>query len=79
MKQLIFTFFAIIFCYSVFFDNDKKAVVVDDVNYLNLDAPSFINTKSDTMTYYAFPLLEYNKATSLLESSKIYQTPFITR
>jgi len=79
MKQLIFTFFAIIFCYSVFFDNDKKAVVVDEVKYINLDVPFFIHAKSDTMSYYAFPLLEYNKATSLLESSKIFQTPFINR
>jgi hypothetical protein len=82
MRQLIFTFFAIIFCYSVFFDNEKKSAVVDEVNYLNPSTPSVINAKSGTMTYYASPLLEtrlcfsiHNAATSLLESSKILQTP----
>lgn len=53
MKQLILTFFAVILCYSLFFDQEAKKPAVDEINYiedtlmpdLNLIAP-------DTLTHY---------------------------
>ena len=34
MKQLILTFFAVILCYSLFFDSEQKATAVDEINYI---------------------------------------------
>ena len=55
MKQLILTFFAIILCYSLFFDKEKKTNAIDEINYIHQDAASVPNPKaaSDTLNYFA--------------------------
>jgi len=34
MKQLILTFFAVILCYSLFFDKESGRLIVDENNYI---------------------------------------------
>ena len=56
MKQLILTFFAVIFCYSLFFDKEPKAHAIDKINYINEDAASVPIHElaiSDTVNYLA--------------------------
>lgn len=53
MKQLLFTFFAIVFCYSLFFDNEPKPSVVDELNYIYEDASPNIYVTKDTLCSYA--------------------------
>ena len=60
MKQLILTFFAVILCYSLFFDKEKKTHVIDEINYIQQDAASVPNPKavSDTLNYLALYNIE---------------------
>ena len=55
MKQLILTFFAVILCYSLFFDKEPKTHAIDEINYIRQDAASVPNLKAvpDTMTHFA--------------------------
>ena len=55
MKQLILTFFAVILCYSLFFDRDKKIYNVDEINYIQKGAAVVPNHKTipDTLNYLA--------------------------
>ena len=56
MKQLILTFFAIILCYSLFFNNDTKSPAVDEINYIYEDTytPNVNTIISDTFNSPAF-------------------------
>ena len=56
MKQLILTFFAVILCYSLFFDKEKKAHAIDEINYIREDAALVPNLKTvpDTLYYFSF-------------------------
>ena len=77
MKQLILTFFAIILCYSLFFDKEKKTNAIDEINYIHQDAASVPNPKAvaDTLNYFAlynnetvgwnFQMPEYGKVNSI--------------
>ena len=38
MKQLILTFFAVILCYSLFFDKKSENPTVDEINYIRENA-----------------------------------------
>ena len=55
MKQLILTFFAVILCYSLFFDKEPKMHTIDEINYIHQDAASVPNPKAttDTLNYLA--------------------------
>ena len=55
MKQLILTFFAVILCYSLFFDTEPKATAVDEINYIYEGAsiPSVNIIVPDTFNYLA--------------------------
>jgi len=60
MKQLILTFFAVILCYSLFFDKEPKTHTIDEIDYIRQDAASVPNLKAvpDTLNYFAFYNLE---------------------
>ena len=55
MKQLILTFFAVILCYSLFFDTEPKATAVDEINYIYEGAfiPNVNVIVPDTFNYFA--------------------------
>ena len=54
MKQLLLTFFAIILCYSFFFDNEAEIPAVDKINYIyeETSVPMHISVP-DTLNYYS--------------------------
>lgn len=54
MKQLLFTFFAFLLCYSLFFDKEPKSSVVDELNYINEDAFPAIYMAEDTLASYTY-------------------------
>ena len=56
MKQLLLTFFAVILCYSLFFDTEPKATAVDEINYIYKvdNTPNVITIVPDTFNYLAF-------------------------
>ncbi|MDR1380554.1 MAG: hypothetical protein LBJ47_03640, partial [Tannerella sp.] len=62
MKQLIFTFFAIILCYSLFFDNDSRPLVVDEQNYIYEDATPDMYRMKDTLNAHTYCCLAYDNA-----------------
>jgi hypothetical protein len=49
MKPLIFTFFAIVLCYSLFFDNEPGVLGVDELNYIYEEASPAIYMSKDTL------------------------------
>ena len=56
MKQLILTFFAVILCFSLFFDKKTENHMVDEINYIN-EAPSISGINyiaPDTMHFLTF-------------------------
>ena len=55
MKQLILTFFAVILCYSLFFDNEPKVTPVDEINYIYNGSyiPDVNVIVPDTFNYFA--------------------------
>ena len=55
MKQLILTFFAVILCYSLFFDKEPKVTPVDEINYIYNGAyiPDVNVIVPDTFNYFA--------------------------
>ena len=56
MKQLIFTFFLVILCYSLFFDKKAEILpVVDEIDYVQKEviSPKFYRGIPDTMNYFA--------------------------
>lgn len=53
MKQLIFTFFAVILCYSLFFDKEKKPAAIDELDYIREEKNSTdVFYSPDTMYYF---------------------------
>ncbi|MDR0575936.1 MAG: hypothetical protein LBG96_18250 [Tannerella sp.] len=54
MKQLILTFFAVILCYSLFFDNETEKSVSDEINYIYEDtlSPDPYLQAPDTLNYF---------------------------
>lgn len=60
MKQLILTFFAVILCYSLFFDRKERATHVDEINYtIQTEAhDSFLYKMSDSIFFAS--LKEYD-------------------
>ena len=60
MKQLILTFFAVILCYSLFFDKEKKTHAIDEINNIHQDAALVPNIKNvpDTLDYLALYNME---------------------
>ena len=60
MKQLILTFFAVILCYSLFFDKEPKTHAIDEINYIHQDAASIpnLNTAPDSLNYFALYNIE---------------------
>jgi len=53
MKQLLLTFFAVIFCYSLFFDKKAASPVVDEINYKydEVRIPNYHYNFQDSMNY----------------------------
>jgi hypothetical protein len=49
MKHLLFTFFAIVLCYSLFFDNESGLSIIDEQNYIYEDASP--NRYKDTLNF----------------------------
>ena len=60
MKQLILTFFAIILCYSLFFDKEPKTHAIDEINNIHQDPALVPNLKTvpDTVSFLAFYNME---------------------
>ena len=54
MKQLLFTFFAFLLCYSLFFDKEPRSSVVDELNYINEDAFPAVYMAEDTLGSYTY-------------------------
>ena len=56
MKQLLLTFFAVILCYSMFFDKKATNPVVDEINYMNNEVliPNYHYTFKDSSHYLTF-------------------------
>lgn len=55
MKQLILTFFAVILCYSLFFDKEAKKPAIDEINYIeDTLIPDLNQIAPDTLTHYTF-------------------------
>jgi hypothetical protein len=54
MKQLIVTFFAVVLCYSLFFDNETEKPAVDEINYIYEDTliPYLYLQAPDTLNYF---------------------------
>ena len=72
MKQLILTFFAIILCYSLFFNDDTKYPAVDEINYIYEDSsvPGFYFVP-DTLNSFAL----YNMGTKQTTVSRYFYIP----
>jgi hypothetical protein len=51
MKQLIVTFFAIVLCYSLFFDKKPSVSVVDQLNYI------YDYVLIDTLNVYTYSII----------------------
>ena len=56
MKQLLLTFFAVVLCYSLFFDNKTEKPIVDEINYIQEDfqISGFQHIAPDTMNFLTF-------------------------
>lgn len=63
MKQLLFTFFAIVLCYSLFFDNEPSLSVVDELNYIYEDASPDVYMAKDTLGSYIYTYSVINNKT----------------
>lgn len=62
MKQLILTFFAVILCYSLFFDKEPEKTAVDGINYIYDNALSPVQPyiALDTLHKYSFYQLPFD-------------------
>lgn len=60
MKQLLLSFFAVILCYSLFFDRKERHMHVDEVNYtIQSEAhDSFLRQVPDSI-FYAKNLIDF--------------------
>lgn len=61
MKQLILSFFAVILCYSLFFDRKEHHIHVDEINYtIRTEAhDSFLHQTPDSV-FFARSFIDYN-------------------
>ena len=61
MKQLIITFFAVVLCYSLFFDRKERQTHVDEINYtIQTEAhDSFLHQIPDSI-YFANSIKDYH-------------------
>ena len=75
MKQLILTFFAVILCYSLFFNNEPVKPTVNEINYIYEDAsiPNVNIIVPDTFNYFA----QYSNIQYINFPSDIYFQPAI--
>ncbi|MDR1781275.1 MAG: hypothetical protein LBR50_11215 [Tannerella sp.] len=53
MKPLLLSFFAVILCYSLFFEKDDISNHVDDTNFTIQSKPSESLLHPDSATFYA--------------------------
>lgn len=56
MKPLMLSFFAVILCYSLFFDRSEKQKHVDEVNYTIRSGAYDSFQVADTLPYYVYRL-----------------------
>ena len=70
MKQLILTFFAVILCYSLFFDKKAENPAIDEINYIHegVQIPDFHPTVPDTMHFITL----FNDPSDWNAASNIY-------
>jgi hypothetical protein len=54
MKPLLFTFFAIVLCYSLFFDSEAGLPAVDELNYIHESASPAVYMAKDTLGSYTY-------------------------
>lgn len=61
MKQLLLSFFAVILCYSLFFDRKEQHTHVDEINYtIQSEAhDSFLRQRPDSI-FYANSLKDFH-------------------
>ncbi|MDR2680933.1 MAG: hypothetical protein LBC47_09015, partial [Tannerella sp.] len=59
MKQLLFTFFSIVLCYSLFFDNESKSSAVEELNYIYEKTSPGMYLAKDTLCPYAYNIIDY--------------------
>jgi hypothetical protein len=59
MKQLLFTFFAIVLCYSLFFDDENRLSAVDERNYIYEKTSPEMYLAKDTLGPYVYSIVNY--------------------
>ncbi|MDR1116348.1 MAG: hypothetical protein LBL33_09465 [Tannerella sp.] len=82
MKQLLFTFFAVVLCYSLFFDNEDKPATVDGLNYIYEETSPDVYPVKDTLNPYVYNVVKINdnaagKSAEIAGSSVITFSPFV--
>ncbi|MDR0698865.1 MAG: hypothetical protein LBG28_06580 [Tannerella sp.] len=60
MKPLLFTFFAVILCYSLFFDKESDVASVEKMNYIYEETVPDLYFAMDTLNTHA-DILVHNK------------------
>ena len=74
MKPLLFTFFAIILCYSLFFDNEPALPAVDELNYVYENTfPGMYLAKDTLDSYSCYPV---NHDICFPGKEKVVRIPF---
>jgi len=55
MKHLLLTFFAVVLCYSLFFNERREKPIVDEINYIqnDLKISDYHLTVPDSMYYFS--------------------------
>lgn len=63
MKQLLLSFFAVILCYSLFFDRKERHMHVDEINYTiqSETHDSFLHQVPDSIFYAKSVLNSYTE------------------
>ena len=69
MEQLILTFFAIILCFSLFFDKKTEKPLVDKINYIHDETPKISGIHYEAPDTMNFLTLYNNENTSSLFNS----------
>jgi hypothetical protein len=59
MKPLLFTFFAVILCYSLFFDKESDAAPVEEMNYIHEEAVPDLYFAMDTLNSHTNILVHH--------------------
>ncbi|MDR1096755.1 MAG: hypothetical protein LBL57_01335 [Tannerella sp.] len=71
MKPLLFTFFAIVLCYSLFFDNEPKLSVVNGLNSVYENASPNSYMARDTSGSYTYTYSIFNSKISTDEATEV--------